>query len=81
MVLNFDTNTILAPFSAVEMTAHIVQEGVYIVKYSRFLDGEIIEDPIATSIEFIGNESLLTSEDPFISNEIPFVFELDKVSK
>lgn len=80
-VLNFDTNTIIAPVSAIEITAHIVQEGIFIVKYSRFKDGEIIEDPIATSMEFIENGSIVTSEDPFIRDEIPFVFEIDKVGE
>ena len=80
-VLIFDANTIIAPISAVEITAHIVQEGIFIVKYSRFRDGEIIEDPIVTSIQFIENESISTNEDPFIRDEIPFIFEFDKASE
>lgn len=80
-VLNFDSNAILVPVSAIEITAHIVQEGICIVKYSRFLDGKIIEDPIVASIEFIENETISTNEDPFIRDEIPFVFEFDKVSE
>lgn len=80
-VLNLDSNTIIAPVSALEITAHIVQEGIFVVKYSRFRDGEIIEDPIVTSIQFIENESISTNEDPFIRNEIPFIFEFDKASK
>ena len=79
-VLKVDSNTIIAPVSALEITAHIVQEGVFIVKYSRFRDGEIIEDPIVTSIQFIENESISTNEDPFIRDEIPFIFEFDKAS-
>ena len=77
-VLDFDSDAIIAPVSALEMTAHIVQEGVFIVKYSRFRDGEIIEDPLVTSIQFIENESISTNEDPFIRDEIPFIFEFDK---
>lgn len=77
-VLNFDSNTIVVPISAVEITAHIVQEGVCIVKYSRFLNGKIIEDPIVISVEFVENQSISTAEDPFIRDEIPFVFEFDK---
>lgn len=80
-VLNLDSNTIIAPVSALDITAHIVQEGIFVVKYSRFWEGEIIEDPIVTSIQFIDNESLLTNEDVFIRNEIPFVLELDKASE
>ena len=77
-VLNLDSNTIIAPVSALEITAHIVQEGIFVLKYSRFRDGEIIEDPIVTSIQFIENESISTNDDPFIRDEIPFIFELDK---
>lgn len=80
-VLNLDPNTIIAPVSALEITAHIVQEGIFVVKYSRFREGEIIEDPIVTSIQFIDNESISTNEDPFIRYEIPFIFEFDKASE
>lgn len=79
-VLNFDPNSILSSVSAVEITAHIVQEGICIVKYSRFLDGELIEDPVVSSVEFIKNESISTNEDFFIRDEIPFIFEIDKVN-
>ena len=80
-VLNLDSNTIIAPVSAMEMTAHIVQEGIFVLKYLRFRDGEIIEDPIVTSIQFIENKSISTNEDPFIRDEIPFIFEFDKASE
>lgn len=80
VVLNWDTNTLITPVSALEITAHIVQEGIFIVKYSRFRDREIIEDPIVTSIQFIDNESISTNEDLFIRDEIPFIFEFDKTS-
>ena len=80
-VLSFDTNTIIAPVSAIDITAHIVQEGICIVKYSRSAGGEILADPIVTSVKFFDNESIATCEDPFIRNEIPFLFEVDKVSE
>ena len=80
-VLDLDSNTIIAPVSALEITAHIVQEGIFVVKYSRFRDGEMIEDPIVTSIQFIENESISMNEDPFIRDEIPFIFEFDKASE
>lgn len=79
-VLNLDSNTIIAPVSAQEITAHIVQEGIFVLKYSRFIDGEIMEDPIVTSIQFIENEDMPTNDDPFIRDEIPFIFEFDKAS-
>ena len=80
-VLSFDTNTIIAPVSAIDITAHIVQESICIVKYSRSAGGEILADPIVTSVKFFDNESIATCEDPFIRNEIPFIFEVDKVSE
>lgn len=80
-VLSFDTNTIIAPVSAIDITAHIVQEGICIVKYSRSAGGEILADPIVMSVKFFDNESIATCEDPFIRNEIPFIFEVDKVSE
>ena len=80
-VLNFDPNAILIPVSSVEITAHIVQEGLYIIKYTRFLDGQSIEDPVVNSVEFIANENISTSSDALVKDEIPFIFEFDKVSE
>ena len=80
-VVNFDSNTIFAPVSAIEITAHIVQEGIFIVKYSRFLNGKIIEEPIVTSIEFVENERISTNDDLFIRDGIPFILEIDKECK
>ncbi|NLL63653.1 MAG: hypothetical protein GX241_05365 [Ruminococcaceae bacterium] len=79
-VLRLDPNTIMAPCSAVSITAHIVQEGICIVKYSRFSDGKKLTDPIVTSVDFIENESISTSEDSFVRDVVPFILELDKVS-
>ncbi len=80
-VLNFDPNAILIPVSSVEITAHIVQEGLYIIKYTRFLDGQSIEDPVVNSVEFIANENISASSDALVKDEIPFIFEFDKVSE
>ena len=80
-VLNFDPNAILIPVSSVEITAHIVQEGLYIIKYTRFLDGQSIEDPVVNSVEFIANENISASSDTLVKYEIPFIFEFDKVSE
>lgn len=80
-VLKFDSNAIMAPVSAIEMTAHIVQEGIFIVKYSRIVDGKMLEDPIVTSIQFIDNESIPNNEDPLVKDEIPFIWGFDKTSE
>ena len=79
-VLKFDTNTINMPISAVEITTHIVQEGLFVVKYARFDEG-VIEDPIVESISFIENEAILESDDSFLRDEIPYILEIDKVSE
>lgn len=80
-VLKFDSNSVIAPVSIQEMTAHIVKEGVFIVKYERFIDGTAIADPTVASVQFIENESLPTNDDLFVKNEIPFIFEIDKTSE
>lgn len=80
-VIKFDPNTIFMPVSAVEITAHIVKEGVFVVKYSRFSGNEMLDEPIVDSITFIENEQIPTSEDWLVRNEIPFIFEFDKLSE
>ena len=78
-VLNLDSNTILTNLSTVDMTVHIVQEGIFIIKYSRFSDGQVTNEPIITSVEFIENDALITNDDLYIKNNIPFVLEIDKI--
>ena len=58
-----------------------MQEGLYIIKYTRFLDGQSIEDPVVNSVEFIANENISASSDTLVKYEIPFIFEFDKVSE
>ena len=79
-VLKQDPNTILFPTSAVDVTAHIVQEGVLIITYSRFSNGTIIDDPTVSSVDFIETEKIMTCEDHLIKYEIPYIIELDKVT-
>lgn len=77
-VLRFDPSAINSPISAIDITAHIVIEGVFIVKYDRVLNGAVLEDPIVTSIEFFSNENIKSTEDPFIHALVPFIHEYDK---
>ena len=77
-VLKFDSNAIMTPISAVELAIYIVQEGVFVIQYSRHTDGEMLEDPIVTSIRFLDNDSIQKSEDPFVRYIIPFIWEFDK---
>ena len=77
-VLMFDTGTILIPVSSVEMTAHLVREGVFIIKYSRIVEGEVIKDPIVSSMLFIENEDLVSNEDEIIQDIVPYIYAEDK---
>lgn len=79
-MLDYDHNTLLSGFSAVTITKHIVQEGVYIVTYQRFPDIEIGAEPIYGSAEFIPNEELLTNEDVYVRDFIPYILPMDKKS-
>ncbi|NLZ70431.1 MAG: hypothetical protein GX907_03760 [Clostridiaceae bacterium] len=82
-VLKFDPHTtLLLPFSAFDITAHIVQEGIFIVTYLRFSEGKgMLKDPIVSSVDFFENESVSTSENILVRDVIPFIFEFDKVSE
>lgn len=79
-VLSYHSDAILLPISAVEITAHIVQEGIFIVKYSRVVNGAIINSPVVSSIEFIANQEIPKSNDELIRTVIPFIMEIDKTA-
>ena len=81
IMLTFEANTILLPVSSVDMTAHIVQEGIYIIKYSRFDDGKMMSDPVIEDVEFVENENISNNDDTLIRDEIPFILEIDKISE
>ena len=77
-VLEGDPNAFFYPVSAIECTAHIVQEGVCIVRYTRLMNGVIVKDPIVSSIDFIENGKIPTHKDDFIKDEIPYILDMDK---
>lgn len=77
-VLMLDSNTIFLPVSAVHASAHIVQEGVFIIKYSSFSEEVFLEDPIVHSIEFVKNEDILL-ENNDINYIVPLILPIDKV--
>lgn len=74
----FDSNSFVLPISAVDMTVHIVKEGVCLVKYSRIVDGQLLDDPIVDSVEFIDNDSIESCENQLIRDNIPFIISVDK---
>lgn len=78
-ITGLDPNTVFLQSSSVALTAHIVKEGVFVVKYAREEDGESLDDPIIISALFIENAALKDHSDPQIKGSVPFIFELDKV--
>lgn len=80
-VESFDTNTIPMPISSVETTVHIVVEGAYIVRYTRFSNGKLTNIHTVESIEFVENKNLSKTDDLLVRNLIPYIFELDKTDK
>ena len=79
-VLAFDQNTILLPISSMDVTVHIVKEGIIVIKYNRMNEGLLLDDPIVDSIEFIDNKVLPAKEDEFINLNVPYILDLDKTS-
>jgi len=75
-LLQFDSATVFLHISAVGFTAHIVQEGVYIVRCSRFIDKNLVLETHVESVRFIENSSLSTNE-----SSIPFIYEFDKLNE
>ncbi len=71
----FDATSSGIPVSAVEMTAHLVEEGAFVVRYKREFGEELLNEKtsVIESIEFIDNEELKTSEPSFY-----YVLEIDK---
>lgn len=79
-IRSFDPNYIPLPFSTVQMTAHLVQEGLFLVKYTSVYKGSKLEKAIVFGVQFVENNAISTYEDPFgfIRDEIPFILEIDK---
>ena len=77
-VLNIDPNTRLLPISSVSASVHYVQEGIYLVTYSRLVNNEFIMPPTVSSIEFISNEEHEKNEYASIPYITPFILEVDK---
>lgn len=77
-MVEYDKTYIPMPTSSMSSSVHCVKEGVFIVIYSRRMDGKRLPEPIVDSIEFMSNDEVLAkSEDPYIYN-IPIIMEMDK---
>ena len=79
-IIEIDPNTVYFPISAMDMTAHIVKEGIVIIKYNRLVDGKISEPSSIDSIEFISNDDLSAEDHEFIAVSVPHILEIDKIS-
>ena len=77
-VLSFDPNEYPMPFSVVSEEAHIVQEGVIIVRYRRE-DGHPVDQ-----IFFYSNSEIAVGKPReityFIKYGVPYVLEIDRVN-
>jgi len=78
-VREMDENTIDMPFSSACMTAHIVQEGVVVVRYATYGENGVLDMPIVESLFFVENEVISSSEDYFIRDYVPYILPQDKV--
>ena len=74
-----DKSPIYYAISAESITGHIVKEGIIIIKYSRFLNGNILTDPIVKSVDFYDNDKLMISrESDFVILSTPYILPIDK---
>lgn len=74
-----DESPIYYDVSAVHVTGHIVKEGIIIITYDRFLDGEILNNPVVKSIDFYSNDKiLLMMESDFFVSSTPYILPVDK---
>jgi len=81
-LLKFDPNATFASNSVVTettTTAHIVQEGIFLVEYLQIREGEFLEDPVVISTEFVQNKNIQTND--WGCNIVPYILEIDKISK
>lgn len=76
-VLSLDPNTVFLSVSAINMSAHMVEEGIFIVKYSSLEKGNFLQDSIVSSVEFIKNEDILL-EDSDVNYIVPLILPIDK---
>lgn len=77
-VEDFDKNTIYYPISSIDVTGHIVSEGLLLIFYERINDGVLLDDPIVKSIKFISNKEIENMNDDFWVMSTPFILEIDK---
>lgn len=78
-ILTFDSNSITFPISSITMTAHLTKEGIVLIKYDRLHEGNLLNDPIVNSIQYITNDNI--GDDELIKKNVPFILEIDKQNR
>ena len=79
-ILLKDRNTLPTPTSMTVQTAHIVQEGVIIVTYRTFENGEVLNEAVVDSIEFFDNATIAAAESHYALKHVPYILEIDKAN-
>lgn len=79
-VIAFDENTFFLPVSAMNITVHIVQEGVLVIRYRRMDDetGILLDNPIVDSISFYSSSEFPLKNDSVINSNVPYILEIDR---
>lgn len=80
-VLKHDENPIFLPFSAFDFTAHIIKEGLLVIRYNRMdaNTGTRLCDPVIDACTFFHNDDFPLPDDPIINMWVPFILEFDKI--
>lgn len=74
----FYPNTVPLPVSAQPCSAIIVREGVYLLQYDYFKNGEILSEPQLGKITFFPSDVHETTDDVFVQTVIPYILDIDK---
>ena len=75
-IVEFDSNTILLPISSVNLTVHMVEEGLLCIEYKRNESKELTVD----NLSFIDNKEM-EKDITLASLSAPYILEIDKVGK
>ena len=74
----FYPNTVPLPVSAQPCSAILVHEGVYLLQYDYFKNGEILSEPQLGKITFFPSDVHETTDDVFVQTVIPYILDIDK---
>lgn len=76
-VIIFDSAFIPQGISSRVVTVHIAAEGAIVLEYASIIDGECLEDPIVTSMEFLSDEDGYRITEP-TTLIVPYILEIDR---